>query len=737
MTMGSPTEVEAIRRSPFFRHDIEWVYYQPQNRWVAKDPIAGNFFYFNEIEHTATRFLDGKSKLSEIVELLRREFPTTTISIQWLTLLLRKLDRSSLLLSSLDWPIVSKTPPRPNGISGFLKQLCFATLSVRLPLFRPSDDAAGMRLLASCVFHPIVVAIGFLILVVSGFLVSLRVISNTELSLLDLQNIQGDRIILLFLCYVAVKSLHELGHVLACAHWGASCREIGLLFLFFTPCLYCDTTECWKLSSKWKRAAVAAAGIYIELWIAALAGLVWLNAHTGLLQTISANTIFICSIGTVAINGNPFFRYDGYYILSDLWGVPNLAHQSSQACRQLLVELLGGRRPNATEFDANMYLLAGFSVASFVYRMAVLGLIMWFVWISLVPIGLGFIALLIYVTTAFGLITLLWRFFEGLLASFFSSEPIKLVRTVIFFFAVILFLVYLCCLPLPNSLLVRGTLDFPDKVPMYATENALLKSIGEIEKVIEQRSPLFTLESSEKNLEKLEVEAEIALLQTRVEVLKKAAVSERMAAFELPGVSELLREFEAKRTILNREIAGLQVLAPHKGLFVKAIEKVPTSITSPVDVESTCPIIHVHRIGSLIERGTLLGWFTKKEKVIINALVPESDAKSLRIGMAAHVLLDGASSHSVSGEVTRILPEPVQEIPIELLGDPRFVVIRQTDGRFQPETPHYQVTIDVANGDALNAIKGSLATIRFDLPPSTIAARSLRYLRQSFKQPLN
>jgi putative peptide zinc metalloprotease protein len=736
MIMESPSECEITSRSPCFRCDIEWVHYQPQNRWVAKDPIAGNFFYFNEVERSATRFLDGESDLNKVVNSLRLEFPTAKISIQWLELFLRKLERSSLLLSTKEWAVIPNTRPKPSGVSAFLKQLVFATLSARLPLFRPSGDGPIVRLLSAIVFHPIVVTIGLLILAVSSFLVSLRVIANSELSLLDLQNIQGDRIVLLLLCYVAVKSLHELGHVLACVHWGASCREIGLLFLFFTPCLYCDTTECWKLASKWNRAAIAAAGIYIELWIAGLAGLVWLNSHGGLLQTVAANTIFVCSVGTIAVNGNPFFRYDGYYILSDLWGVPNLAHQSSQAFRQLLVGLLGGRRPNPMEFDANIYLLACFSVASFVYRMAVLVLIMWLVWISLVPVGLGFISMLIYVTTAFGLIMMLVKFMEGLAASFFSSEPIKLVRTALFFLAIILFLAYLCCLPLPNSLLIRGTLDFPDKLPVYATENALLKSIGEIEKIVEQQSPLFTLESPEKNLEKLEVEAEIALLQTRSEVLKKAAVSERMAAFELPGVLELLREFQAKETILSREIDGLQVYAPYKGFFIRAIERVPNSIASPVDLDRTGPLLHVNRIGSLFERGTLLGWFTSKEQYVVKALIPESDAKILRIGMSAHVLLDGTASSSVPGEVTKIMPEPIQDIPFELLGDPQLIAVRQSDGRFLPEKAHYEVTIKIANHDSLNAVKGSLATIRFDLPQSTILGRSIRYLRQSFKQPL-
>ncbi len=64
--------------------------------------------------------------------------------------------------------------------------------------------------------------------------------------------------------------------------------------------------------------------MYVELIIASLAAMVWLITQDGLLHSLAANVMLLCSLGTLLINGNPFLRYDGYYILSDLWGVPNL-----------------------------------------------------------------------------------------------------------------------------------------------------------------------------------------------------------------------------------------------------------------------------------------------------------------------------------------------------------------------------------------------------------------------------
>ncbi len=101
-----------------------------------------------------------------------------------------------------------------------------------------------------------------------GLLVLRELFSTGVAQAFDVTAIRGDRWLLLFMCYIVAKSLHELGHGLACARYKAECNEIGLMLLCMAPCLYCDTTDSWKLSSKWQRAGIAAAGMYVE-WILA------------------------------------------------------------------------------------------------------------------------------------------------------------------------------------------------------------------------------------------------------------------------------------------------------------------------------------------------------------------------------------------------------------------------------------------------------------------------------------
>ena len=39
--------------------------------------------------------------------------------------------------------------------------------------------------------------------------------------------------------------------------------------------------------------------------------------------------IFVAGVSTILFNGNPLLRYDGYYILSDLLGILNLAQRGT------------------------------------------------------------------------------------------------------------------------------------------------------------------------------------------------------------------------------------------------------------------------------------------------------------------------------------------------------------------------------------------------------------------------
>src|SRR5206468_11742270 len=132
------------------------------------------------------------------------------------------------------------------------------------------------------------------------------------------------------------KVIHEFGHGLSCKHFGGECHEMGVMLLVMTPCLYCNVSDSWMLPNKWHRAAIGAAGMYIELVMASIATFLWWFSEPGLLNNVCLAVMFVCSVTTLVFNANPLMRYDGYYILADLLEIPNLRQKAGQVLSRTL-----------------------------------------------------------------------------------------------------------------------------------------------------------------------------------------------------------------------------------------------------------------------------------------------------------------------------------------------------------------------------------------------------------------
>src|SRR2546423_49891 len=166
---------------------------------------------------------------------------------------------------------------------------------------------------------------------------------------------------------------------MVCKHFGGEVHEMGFMLLVFSPCLYCDVSDAWRFPSKWRRIAVSAAGIMVELVLASLATIVWWYAQPGIMQLVALNIMVICTINTLLINGNPLMRYDGYYIFSDLVETPNLWQRSREAFRHFWSNwLLGQPATDDPLIGASRRpWLAGYAVLSKIYLTLICITIVW------------------------------------------------------------------------------------------------------------------------------------------------------------------------------------------------------------------------------------------------------------------------------------------------------------------------------------------------------------------------
>ena len=143
-------------------------------------------------------------------------------------------------------------------------------------------------------------------------------------------------LLLIAAIYPVIKLLHELGHGYTTKAHGGDVHELGVMLLVLLPVPYVEVSAAAGFRSKWTRCAVGAAGIMVELFIAALAMFTWLLVEPGLVRALAFNVMLTASVSSLLFNGNPLLRYDGYYILADAIEVPNLALRGRQYWLYLL-----------------------------------------------------------------------------------------------------------------------------------------------------------------------------------------------------------------------------------------------------------------------------------------------------------------------------------------------------------------------------------------------------------------
>jgi len=133
-----------------------------------------------------------------------------------------------------------------------------------------------------------------------------------------------------------VASIHEIAHAVCCTMYGGVVKKFGLLFMFFAPSVYVDLSSSWFFSEKKKRVHVLVSGPFVDLFFTAV-GL--LGVHVYYDNSYVLSTCFfigaICSGMMLIGNLVPFIRYDGYYILSELTGLPNLKSESKKIFGEL------------------------------------------------------------------------------------------------------------------------------------------------------------------------------------------------------------------------------------------------------------------------------------------------------------------------------------------------------------------------------------------------------------------
>ena len=724
----------AFRRRP----DLEIIQqrFGMERRWVVKDPLSLRFCRLNEREYALFELLDGEHSIDDLVTFYEAKFPPDRLRPEEVARFVNMLYRSQLLIPEREGHgigIHERGQKRARGerLRRWTNPLAIqfrgidpAWLFDRLyPFVRPLLSRPFF--LASCLFILAAVAtaaanwrtlIGEISAYESFF---------TPTTMLALLAILG-----------GVKILHEFGHGLVCKHFGGHCHELGVMILVFTPCLYCNVTDSYRFPDKRRRAAVGAAGIYVELLLASLAVFIWRMSEPGLLHQLCLGVMTVCSVSTVVFNGNPLMRYDGYYILSDLVEVPNLAERCNAVVRNAVLKLFSreqaDRDPLLPVRRRGWY--AAYAVASFLYRISVTFTIILILVAVARPYKLEHLARALGI---FSLVTLvgvpLYRLFaflrvpgrlESMRPGRLTAASIALAGLVSLLFAY----------PLPHRVLGPMALQpyRPDRLFVDA-EGIVVDAPLRYGSTLQSGDGVVRLVNRDLELQLEELRAEQTRRREHLDSLKREQFDHPSAAGAIPQTESLLAAVTAKLAEKQRDRDRLKIASPRSGVLYPPPLVAP-SIDKSIDLPAwTGRPLDPINVGCRLEPGTLVGEVGDPRYWEAWIVIDQEDVSFLHVGDRVDILLESFTETPFQGTIDEISVGELTESPRQLSNKAGGELTTKT-GAAQNERPastSYSIRVRIENERGLFR-SGWRGTARISLPPAPLAARIGRWAARTF-----
>lgn len=674
------------------RHDlvIREIHQGRRICWVVKDPVARKFFYFNEQEYAILSWLDGTNSVQTIVTRFCRKFAPMHLSPIQLSGFLSELARADLLKGPAGAKPVSAGP----SLAPRLGEVVRNPLAIRLPGINPTWFLEKLAPWCRWMFSTTALVLAGLLILTALICVIVR-FDDLQAAVPRLQA-AGTSGVLMTAAIVLIlsKIIHELAHALTARHFGVRCESMGVLLLILTPCLYCDVSDAWMLASRRARMAISAAGILAELVLAALATLLWMISRDDPTRAVLLMVMIVCSANTLLFNGNPLMRYDGYFLLSDLLGMPNLAAESVARITSRLRSSLWDEPPvfQREETPRERLILWTYGLLSLAYRLVLLIVILSGIYRILEPAGFGILgvglAWMVSLTALAKVANSLLRPPAGLLI----SEPRHLRRPVLAAGGMLAVLIGLGLIPLPRRLDVPFRIDSRQSRDVFTSVAGQLTWAVPPGQTVQVGEQIAILRNPAIELQLRKIDLELALQRSRLKSLE-ARRGLLDHADERPALIESIAALEQRQTVLAREKRELVIHAPQAGV----IHEPPNFPETPREPASetfwTGTPLDLPNRGCHLPQGAFLCSITEAAEKLAILYISQKRVQQVRPGQAVHLWLPGFPGGGLHARVVEVSAAPLEEIPRELLA--RNVIAlnpASATGNRQPLEPMYRVT---------------------------------------------
>ncbi len=677
--------------------------YQGRDYWVVKDPVALKYYRFEEEEFALLQMMDGTLSPDRIKQQFDKRFSPQKITLQELFQFIGLLYRSSLLVSDAPG---QGDELKTRGEDNRRRQLRSNWTNVLALRFRGFDP--GQLLSFLCGIFGWFFTIPALLFVMAYALgAGLLVATQWEVFQTKLPQFQEffavNNWLLLAVTLAITKVCHELGHGIACRRFGGQCHEMGVMFLVLTPCLYCNVSDSWMLPSKWKRAAIAAAGMYVEFFLAATATYVWWWSQPGVINHLALNVIFVCSVSTLLFNANPLLRYDGYYILSDLLEVPNLRQKAGNLIQRILSRWILGLKAQTDPFlpTKHRWFFCIYSIAAVVYRWLITLTIFWFLYQVLEPYGLKIIGQLIALMAIYGLVAMPMIQFVRFIRVPGKVASVKKLNLGIATIAILLAIVGILSIPLPHYVYCSLYVQDEGAQKIYVDVPGNITSIHvEKNEKIDAGQPILKIENVDLRMEIAELESLVAMAKVEYKNAIYVATHESERAIEIDQALANYQSLQSQLEQKKLELTKLEIHSPSGGIVRfppdqnggdKGSGQLPTWSGAPLDPQN----VGAHLIeGSLVCE--IVPENSKQEAVLA---LDETDLEFIRNGQDVELMIEQSQQTWLQSKIQTISHVEMKVVPKGIAT--KFggsVPTKTVQGKEQPLSSMYQVKVSLAGG---------------------------------------
>jgi putative peptide zinc metalloprotease protein len=710
--------------------------------WIVKEPVGLNYFRFQEEEFSILQMLDGKTSLDDIKHRYESLFPPGKITVEEIARFIGNLFQSGLLMADVTGQGIQLIQRKEERHRKQLLATLSNVLAIRFKGIDPERILNWLYPKTRWFFSQTTVLL-CLSLALCAFLLVTVQWETFQAKLPSFHTFfAGKNWLWLGLTLAVTKVLHEFGHGLSCKHFGGECHEMGIMILVLTPCLYCNVSDSWMLPNKWHRAAIGAAGMYVELVIASIATFIWWFTESGtIIHQLSLSIMFVCSVSTLLFNGNPLLRYDGYYILSDILEIPNLRQKSSAILGRKLGALCLGLEEPEDPFlpQRNQALFALYSVAAVIYRWLIVFGILYFLYKVFENTGFQIIGQLIATFALYGLLVQpLWK-----LGKYLSVpgrlQSVKTPNFVTTLVVVLLVLAGILFVPLPYHVICTLEIQPHDAARVYVeVPGILVKSYVEPGNRVQKGDRLAELNNLDLQLESIRLQGELSTLEEEIKNLhfernQSRGDSARRAGNELLAAKERKQSASTRLEQQQEDLDRLTLTAPRDGyIFPPPFKSGRPAAEGMLPTWSGTPIEPKNH-GARLQTSELFCQIGDQGHMEAVLAIDQSDRNFVAEDQHVEIILNHLPNLTFESKIERIATTEMTEPPRRLTERAGGELMTETDatGREQLMSTTYQARVLLADPQHLLRI-GLRGQAKIETAPRTLGNRIWRLLSETF-----